>query len=276
VTQEDASLNRPPGGSQALPPALRLRAVAGLPRWVKAALALLVVAAFFAVGYLASRYYPHERTPTGSELERRIASAFSIPRATADDRLVGDLLVERFYAVDIETGERYVADMLKGRIQDLQPLPRDDGSTAYSLVLDLRNLQRDRALYAAFVDAVARPSQLSAEYLGLRAFAGDNDAFAFNYDGNLPEARRPFQGPNGEDAYRFLLSQSAARVTASPSLIRIEGYSYLLSSTDLFSYFRAQFGVRALLLSELLIVDATGRPQASLLLRLQQELPRLR
>lgn len=270
--------DKPLPGPQAVrghaPSPLALGRASRWPWWAKAMLGLLAAAVLAAAGYLAALYYPDKSPPGPDELESRIAAVLSVPADSADEKLVGDYLVERFYALDVATGERYVADLLKGRIHGVQTAAREDGTRAIVLLLDLRNLQRDRDLYAAFVDAVAPPEQEDfVEYLGLRAFVGNFDAFALNYDGNLPEERREFRGPNGEETYAFLLARSLARQSLEPRLIGIDGYNYLLSSSDRFPYFRSQFGVEAVFVSELIIVDATARPQARVLFRLRQEFP---
>ncbi len=243
-------------------------------------LAKLVLAVGFAwllgfAGYFAAVEHPDTSPPRGSELERQIADVFGLPEGKSDDSVVGDFLVERFYALDVETGEHYVADVLKGRIEGVQPTLRPEGSTSYTLLLDLRNLQRDRALYAAYVSEVARPqAEGLGDYLGLRAPPGVEDAFPLNYDGNLPMARLPFLGPDGEDVYSFLLQQKYADVTATPRLISQEGFNYLLSNSDRYPFFRS-FGVnKALFVSELIVVDATSRAQERTFYRLLEQYPR--
>jgi hypothetical protein len=230
-------------------------------------LGLLAAAGTAAVVYLAMRFYPDRAPPPPSEVEQRAAALFGLP-LVADGTIEGDFLVERFYAIDVESGERYVGDMLKGRIQSIQSLgPEGDGP--YLALLDLRNLQRDRAFYAAFVDAVARPQ---GNYLGLRAFGGADDAFRLNYDGFIPEHRLAFTGPSGENVYDFLLAQKYDEIARAPRLIRNEGHNYVLNTTEMFPYFRTEFRTgRAILLSELIIVDATSRSQRATFLRLQEQ-----
>ncbi|HLF77265.1 MAG TPA: hypothetical protein VJB57_07195 [Dehalococcoidia bacterium] len=264
------SIDNPPGDPRAANPARLL----SLPPFGRVGplvwLPLLIVTAgvIAAVVYLAANFYPDQTPPATSEVEQQAAALFGLPSDTDDGKIVGDLLVERFYAIDVETGERYVADFLKGRIESVQSLG-PEGAGPYLALLNLRNLQRDRALYAAFVDMVARPP---GNYLGLRAFPGANDAFRLNYEGFLPERRLPFQGPEGENAYDFLLAQKYDEVAKAPRLIRHEGHNYVLNSTEMFPFFRTEFRTgRALFLSELVIVDTTATPQRSILFRLQQQ-----
>lgn len=247
------------------------------PRWwQRGVLAATLIAVLSGVGYLAYNHYPNAEPPAGNELEANIAGVFGVPRATIDDRIVGDLLVERFYILDAESGSRYVGDLMKGRIQSVQTI-NDAGLIKYTLVLSLQNLNRDRALFAAFVEEVARPREPGVgEYLGLRVPNGLNDAFALNYTGLLPERRLPFSSEDGETLQEFLLTRRYAEVTASAELISVEGYSYLLSNTDLFPYFRSEFGIgKAIFVSELLIVDTTATEQQRIYYKLTEKYPRI-
>jgi hypothetical protein len=245
-----------------------------LPAPLRVALVPILAALLALVGWLAAIHYPRLAPPQGTELERRIAGVFGVPRGRVDDRVVGDYLVERFYAMDVETGERYIADVLKGRITGILSTPQGAGSAAYTFLLDLRTLQRDRALYSAFVDTVARPDTSGASYLGLRVLPGDDDSFPVNYDGQLPYRYQPFTGPNGERIYAFLRTKTLKQVESAPGIQRAGAYSYLLSSSDNFPFLRVEFGLRAVVLSELLVVDATGRAQSDTLFQLLQEYPR--
>jgi hypothetical protein len=238
-----------------------------LPRWLAAALAIAALLGFTAIVLLALSYYPRGEPPSEADVERRAAAVFGAPEG-GDATVIGDLLVERFYALDADSGERYVADMLKGRIQGLQSAG-PVGTERYIALLDLANLQRDRALYAAFVEAVARPQ---GNYLGLRVFPGFSDAFRLNYDGSLPERRQAISGPDGEDAFDYLLAQRYAQVGEGPRLIRVQGHNYVLNNTERFAFFRSEFRTgRALLLSELIIVDATSTRQRATFFRLQDQ-----
>jgi hypothetical protein len=259
----------PEAGTHAEPRLLALPRIR-LPRLVVAAAALLAVASTAAIVFLALTYYPKAESTEPREVERRAAAAFGVPADGTDATIVGDLLVERFYAVDLDSGERYVGDMVKGRIQGVQSVG-PVGTERYLAVLDLTNLQQARALYAAFVETVARPQ---GSYVGLRVFPGVSDAFRFNYDGSLPEEPRSISGPGGQDVYDFLLEQKYAQVSDGPRLVSVGKHNYVLNNTERFGFFRSEFRTgRALLLSELIIVDATATPQRATLLRLQTQYP---
>jgi hypothetical protein len=265
----DDSLNRP-----AVP---RAFAVPFPRRWSQRTLiAVMLTVLFSAVGYVAATEYPDGAPPQGSELEANIAHVFGVPRDNIDGRIIGDLLVERFYVLDAETGSRYVCDLMKGRISSVQTQLIEGGLLQYTLVLNLQNLSRDNALYAAFVEEVARPREPGVgEYLGLRTPNGLNDAFLINYTGLIPERRLPFSSEDGENFREFLGSRRYAQVTQSPQLIGVEGYNYLLSNTDLFPFFRTEFGIgKAIFVSELLVVDTTAPEQQRTYYRLTEKYPR--
>ena len=228
------------------------------------------------VGYIAAGHYPNTAPPRGTDAERQIAAVFGVPSESADDTIRGDLLVERFYAIDSETGEHYVADLLKGRVQRVQETTSDNGQVTYTLLLDLANLQRDKTLLAAFVEEVAPPDDPNKGfYLGLRLPVGVTDAFKINYDGTLPLEHQEFRSPNDEDLYAFLVKQSFPDVTVSPGFVPVAGYNFLLSNTELFPYFRSEFRInKGIFLSELILVDMTARSQAATFYRLLQTYPR--
>jgi hypothetical protein len=235
-----------------------------------AGFALILVA----VGYAGAQYYPDTAPPRGNDAERRISEVFGAPLA-ADGFLTGDLLVERFYAIDAETGEHYIADQLKGRVNRVQESVNEQGIITYALLLDLGNLQRDQALLSEFVEQVAPPDSEYGRYLGLRIPNGLNDAFPLNYDGLLPRERPEFHVQNFDDIYSFLTAQQYQDVTLGARLINVEGYNYLLSNTELWSYFRELFRVnKAHFMSELILVDMTARPQAAVYFRLLEKYPR--
>jgi hypothetical protein len=247
-----------------------------LPLPIRLGLALLALVGLGAAGYYGATSYPDTSPPRGSALESRVASVFSLPRETADDSVVGDYLIERFYVIELDTGRRYVGDVMKGRITAVQASRRDvDGPDSYMLLLDLRNLQRDRALFAAFVEQTASPrGDGLGDYLGLRVLPGLTDAFPLNYDATLPEQWRRFRSPEGEDTYTFLRSRGLADVPG-PTTLAVDGFNYLLSSTDYFSFFAIEFGVsKAVFLSELVILDATSREQQTAYYTLVEQLPR--
>jgi hypothetical protein len=243
--------------------------------WQRLLLALAVIAILSAAGYAAATEYPDGAPPRGTELEAGIARVFGVPRDGIDDRIVGDFLVERFYVLDADSGSRYVGDLLKGKIDSLQTTTVD-GRLQYTLVLNLQNLNRDRGLFAAFIEEVARPREPGVgQYLGVRIPNGLADAFLVNYSGFLPERRLPFRSDKEENLQEFLLSQRFAEVTLSPQLIGVEGYNYLLSNTDVFPYFRGEFGLgRAIFVSELLVVDATATEQQRAYFKLTEKYPR--
>jgi hypothetical protein len=222
------------------------------------------------VAYLAATNHPGLPARQGTDLENQIANVFGVPRGKVDGSIVGDYLVERFYVVDVESGDHYVADLLKGRIQGLQFLPRADGSNGAILLLDLRGLQRDRALYAAYVNEVAPPEgEAGGYYLGLRVFPGMDDAFLVNYNGNIPPRHVPFRSPEGESGYDFLVTQRLLDVKGGPSAIGVDGYNYILSGTDNFPFLRNEFRIgKSVFLSELVVVDATAPQQQKAFFRL--------
>lgn len=244
------------------------------PWWLRLLVLLLVVAILSGAGYLGATRYPEARPARGSAAEAEIARVFGVPRDRIDDRIVGDFLVERFYILDAETGSRYVGDLMKGQIQSVQTNIIENGLTQYTLVLNLQNLYRDRSLFAAFVQEVARPREPGVgEYLGMRTPNGLSDAFLINYTGLLPAHRLPFSSAEGENLQQFLLSRRLS--TAAPELISVEGYNYLLSNTEAFPYFRAEFGLnQSIFVSELLIVDATAPEQLRTYYKLTEKYPR--
>jgi hypothetical protein len=245
------------------------------PWWARGLLAIAFVGVLAAAGYAGATSYPKAIPPRGTELEAGIARVFGVPRDGIDDRVVGDFLIERFYVLDADTGNRYVGDLMKGRIDSVQT-QNVNGQLQYTLVLNLQNLNRDRPLYSAFIEDVARPREPGVgEYLGLRTPNGLTDAFLLNYSGFLPERHMPFSSDQYENLQEFLLSRRFAQVTAAPQLIGVEGYNYLLSSTDVFPYFRSEFGLgRAIFVSELLIVDTTAPEQQQVYNKLSEKFPR--
>lgn len=267
-----------PADDSRIPPTVPRLLSVPFPRrwWLRGIIALVVVALLAGVGYVAATEYPDASPPRGTELEANIAGVFGVPRDNIDGRIVGDLLVERFYVLDAETGSRYVCDLMKGRISSVQTTTIEGGLQQYTLVLNLQNLNRDNALFAAFVQDVARPREPGVgEYLGLRTPNGLTDAFLINYTGLLPARRLPFSSEQYENLQEFLLSRRFAQVTLSPELIGVEGYNYLLSNTDLFPYFRSEFGIgKAIFVSELLIVDTTAPEQQRTYYRLTEKYPR--
>ena len=81
-------------------------------RFVIAAVVLVVAVVLVPVGVWAANNHPDGRN--ASRIERRIAEIYGRPDTGSDDKVVGDILIERFYAVDPETGQRYIGDVVKG------------------------------------------------------------------------------------------------------------------------------------------------------------------
>ncbi len=242
----------------------------------KLALVLATALAVVGAAYAAATHYPVAGPPDGTELERRIVQVFGDPSVhDADDRVTGDLLIERFYILDLPTGDRYIADFLKGKIEAVQSVSAEGAGAGYLFLLDLKDMRRDRALYSAYVNEVSHPEETaSGYYLGLIVPLGVSDAFALNYSGYLPPRRAGFRGPEEEDLQSFLLKQEYPKVTSAPRLIDVDGYNYLLSNSDAFPLFRNDFGLsRAIFVSELLVVDATSRTHRTAFYRLYDSFP---
>jgi len=244
--------------------------------WQRLLLVIAIAGLLSGVGYVAFYNYPDTSLPRGTDAERAIANVFGVPEDT-DGVVTGDLLIERFYVLDSTTGEQYVADILKGRVQGILESTNENGLVTYALLLDLNNLQRDSALLGAFVEQVAPPEEEhGGYYLGLRVLPGLKDAFMLNYDGLLPTDRGEFRGPRGEDIYTYLVGQHFSDVTLGARLINAEGTNYLLSNTDLFPYFKFIFRLdKAVILSQLLVVDMTSREQTVTYFRLLNQYPRI-
>ena len=242
--------------------------------WQRLLLAIVLAAALSGVGYAAFYNYPDTSLPRGTVAEERIAAVFGIPDDT-DGVITGDLLVERFYVLDSTTGDQYVADILKGRVQGVQESTNENGQVMYSLLLDLNNLQRDSALLGAFIEEVAAPEADGGYYLGLRVLPGLKDAFMLNYDGLLPNESAEFRGPRGEDIYTYLVGQRFSDVSLGARLVNSEGTNYLLSNTDLFPYFKFIFRLdKAVIISRLIVVDLTSHEQTVTYFRLLNQYPR--
>ncbi len=241
-----------------------------LGRWQRVWLGVGLITLLLVVGFLADVLHPVSRPPQGSAVERQIATVFAAPsQAVADDRITGDLMVERFYILDMGSGERYVVDFLKGRIQGLQTLTRPDGATSYMAILDATNLSRSRRAYSDYVRAIAPPDPSEGYYLGLMTSAAREDAFPLNYSDPIPAQHQVFRSPDGEDAQQFLLDEAAAKDHTVPRLVHVQGYTFLLSNSDYFAAFRSQYGLdKTIFLSETLIVDATAPENRAQLLRL--------
>jgi hypothetical protein len=271
-----ASESSPAG--RAPPPLLGWR-LSALPARLKWALASLAMAVVLLAGFIASQIHPLGGAPEGSDLEKRIIEVSRDPTVDSwDDALRGDFLVERFYILDLNSGERYVADNLKGRISDVEVVRQEDRPEATLLLLDTRNMRRDRSFYAAFISSVSRPTNMEgipdAFYLGVLAPSGDRDAFPVNYSGELPESRFPFEAGEDRDVYEFMLKQTYKDIT-SPRGISVSGYVYALSTSDVLPLFKDEYKLeRAIFVSELLVVDATSKANRRTFFELLQRYPR--
>jgi hypothetical protein len=253
------------------PPFLRLHGRA------RVIVLVAILSAAAAAAFIGANAYPDSAPPNATGLERKVVSVFGDPTVkAADDKLIGDFLVERFYILDELTGDRYIADFLKGTIRGVQNINGDESEPSYVFLLDLSGLKRDEPLLNAYVNLVSNPEEMGAgSYVGLTAATGTTDAFAMNYSGALPDHRSEFRGPDGEDLQTFLLTQKYESISDSPRLMSVEGYNYLLSNSDAFPLFKNQFGLgRAVFLSELLVLDATSKADRTQYFRLFNSYPR--
>ncbi len=222
------------------------------------------VVAVVAAGLWGADNHPDYLPPDGRRAEERVVRIFGIPEG-GDRLLIGDLAIERFHVVDKDSGKAYVADLCKGRVRDLLRSIRRDGTGAYSVVLDREGLKAQQAQIEQLVKAVAPPDP-NATYLGLKVQAGLVEAFPVNYDSRLPRTRAPFLGPNRLEMFAFLEKVSLADVSRGARLLSNKRYNYLLSNTELFSYFTNEFGLkRAVFISQVQFVDPLrgARPDAS-------------
>ena len=223
-----------------------------------AAVVLVIAGVLVPVGVWASNNHPDGRNASG--VERRIAQIYGRPDEGSDDKVVGDILIERFYAVDPESGQRYIADVAKGRVKEIQSWTNEFGTTFYTLVLERQSLQNQRQPLRSFVRELAPPQlENSAAYLGLVVQPGAaDDAMAVNFDGTVPVDREPFFVWNHRPLYDTLLTQPISSIQA-PQLMPSKGYNFLLSTSELWPYFKTAFNVnKAVWVSEQILVDATS------------------
>jgi hypothetical protein len=214
-----------------------------------------VLLILLAVGYFGAIHQPSVHPPQGAAAEKRIAEVFGT--ANGDAIIEGDLLIERFYVYDVDTGQSSIALLCKGRIVELIESIRPDGTGSYTLRLDRSGMEAERNRIAAFVTQTA-PNPLSANDLGLRVQDGTSETVLLNYTGRLPKRQTEFEDPKGGDAFSFLARNTLADL-ANARVITIRGTNFLLSSTVLFPYFQGKFGVkRAVILSEFVVVDLTS------------------
>jgi len=250
--------------------------LSALPGAVRLSLLLIAAGTVAIVGVIAARSHPQTPPPVGTELERQLAEVFHDHSMEFwDSAIIGDLLVERFYILDLLTGERYAADLLKGRIDGVEVVQREDQVPANVFVLNTRDMRRDRAFYNAYVRAVSRPDQVGqGAYLGLITPSGDRDAFPVNYNGEIPAAYAPFHTNDDSDPYTYMLRQNFKAVT-SPWGLSVAGYTYVLSTSDLLPVFKNEFKLeRTMFVSELLIVDTTARQNKTTYYKLLDQFPR--
>src|SRR5207247_1189259 len=127
-------------------------------RFLKLILFLALVAGSAGVAYLAANNYPGSRPPSSTELEKRVALVFGDPTIMQpDERVLGDFLIERFYILNALSGERYIADFLKGTIRGIQNISGDPLNPSYVYLLDLAGLKKDEGLLNAYIQAISRP-----------------------------------------------------------------------------------------------------------------------
>jgi hypothetical protein len=238
-------------------PAARLRRAQALLLLLAAAVCLPAAA------YAGFHNHPRVTAPQHEDAGRFVAAVLHEP-ATADDDLIGDYVLERFYVVDKTTGKHHVADLLKGRVKDVASVIRQDlGGFAFTLALDRSGLSAESKRLEAYIARIAPPKvDASAQYLGFKVQDGQSEIFLVNYNGSLPWDQLHVPNAFGPDVYAILEQRDIA--TVMPLLIERKGNNYLLSTTNAFPYFSAIFKVeKAVLLSELIFVDATTPEQVN-------------
>jgi hypothetical protein len=233
-----------------------------LPVWSRWVIAGLAIIAIGAGAYIGSEFHPNQQATASSEIEGRIAGVFHDPAIAAwDDAIVGDFLIERFYLLDLNTGDRYIADFLKGRITDIEEVHLQDQPPGYVMLLESKDMRRDKAFYNAYMSTVVDEDKLAdAFYLGAITPTGVSDAFPINYTGNVPTQRIPFRQGDETDMYEYMLKQDYKSITG-PRGIGLLGHNYVLNTGENFALFRNEFRLeRTIFISELVIADATSRP----------------
>ena len=238
-----------------------------LPRWAKL-MAIPAVAVLVALAMVWGATEPPDTSaPSSTEAGNQIARALGVPDS-ADDELMGDLLIERFYIFDIVTGQTKVGDVCKGRIKDVVVSKAGDWSGYdYRLSLDRGGLERERDRISTFVNTTVPPElPQGAQYAGLVVQGGNlSSVFPLNYTGKLPVKRARFQGPEGEDIWMFMRKQDYTETSKRLRLVGFEGNNFLLRTTADSAYYQTQFKVeKAIMLAELIIVDTnTPAPQST-------------
>jgi hypothetical protein len=224
-----------------------------------------LAAAVALTAYHGSTTPPDVSHPDAQEAAQDIAATLHAP-AESDNLLIGDYLIERFYILDVDSGERKVGDICKGRIIDVIVTVSGDGAGyIYRLVLDRRGMTATRGQLAAFIAAVA-PYDVGGEAIsmGLRLQGGSTEVFNVNYDGRLPGEYAMFRGPDGEDIFSFMRMQDYDEIGGRLQLMTVEGNNYLLRTSAGVPYYQEEFRTkRAILVAQLLIVDATSPAQVS-------------
>jgi hypothetical protein len=216
-----------------------------------------VLASLVVVGgafFWGAAYHPDYTSPRGPQAQARIVDVFAAAPDLVDEVVVGDYAIERFYALDITTGRFFVADLCKGRVRNVFESVRDDGTVSYTLDLDRSGLQSP--MVQGLATLMNRPGQ-DATYLGVRLQGGPSEVLPLNYDGRLPRQRSDFRSATGQDARTFLHKIAAGAWRPTRHLMNTDGTNFVFTSTDVFPYFSAVFGVKGLLLlSRLEFVDA--------------------
>jgi hypothetical protein len=249
--------------------AVRLGIAAWRRRRITAGLAL--IAGVVASGYVGFLHHPDVGRPTSTEAQRAIAESLQVTQA-ADDRLSGDFVIERYYALDRDNGRRAVLDICKGRISNVVVSLRGDWTDyTYDLIVDRTGLETRPRRLTAFIREVAPvEADESAAYLGLVVPSGTIEVLSLNYDGTLPEAQTPFRWDDYEGVFAFLSVQEEKGVPFT-HLLRVDGNNYLLTNTDLSPQLRDLLGMKqGTVLAQLLLVDRTSRASTAAFLRAAQ------
>jgi hypothetical protein len=234
-----------------------------------------MAAVLLCVAYFGATRHPVPQAPAGAEAERDVTEVFNEPVGTeADLTLQGDLLIERFYFLEVETGRQRIFDFCKGHVRKVVASPGGDSvGYRYKLVLDRTRLPAEAPHLTAFIQTVVpREGLEAASYLGLRVQGGMAfEVFPLNYDGTLPDENVNFRDGEGRDVFAFLDDQVFSEITAQGfKLVNVEGNNFLLSNTDLMPWVSP---ARSVILAELMIVDTTSPDRASLLHEIAQRKP---
>jgi hypothetical protein len=220
-------------------------------RVVALAFVLTIFAVVGGAAYWGALHHPDYSSPRGTAAQARMIEVFGSSER-GDEVVVGDYAIERFYALDLQTGQVFVADLCKGRVRHVVEWTMPDGTLGYTLDLDRRGIQAD-----VLRTLVAQPDD-GATYLGVRVQGGPSEAFPLNYDGRLPRDRSTFRSPQGQDAAGFLRRIASGAWRPTTHLLNNDGTNYVLTSTETYPYFTVLFGLKnVLLLSHLQFVDGS-------------------